>query len=180
MTIATRRLILRPFQSSDVDDVYTYAFHPEWGRYLQSYPEPYTRDDAEQFVSHAILQDRAQYPILAIVMHGQVIGNISLRLDPSHRVAELAYALGRNYWRQGFATEAVTAVIASGFHTLGLRKIFSTADARNTGVIRLMGNMGMTKEGLLRSHRFSKGEYVDEVVYGILQSEWEFSAASRL
>ena len=80
-------------------------------------------------------------------MEGRAIGSVSLRVDPVNSVGELEYAVGRNYWRQGIAMEATTAVVDWGFHTLGMEKVFSTADARNAGAIRVMEKLGMIQEG---------------------------------
>ena len=46
------------------------------------------------------------------------------------------------------------------------------ADARNARSIRVMEKLGMKREGLLRNDRLCRGELIDEVVYGLLRSEW--------
>ena len=111
----------------------------------------------------------------AIELEHRVIGGIRLYLTdpPVNSVAGLGYNVGRPYWNRGFVTEAAKAVLDYGFGTAGLHKVFATADARNAGSLRVMEKLGMTLEGVLRQHRFSRGEYVDEVHYGILQSDWQ-------
>ena len=53
--IHTKRLLLRPFAFTDVDDVLAYASDPEWSRFLPV-PVPYTIKDAEEFVARNILR----------------------------------------------------------------------------------------------------------------------------
>jgi RimJ/RimL family protein N-acetyltransferase len=80
--------------------------------------------------------------------------------------------VGRSHWNQGYVTEAATAMLRYAFENNGLHKVYATADARNIGSIRVMQKIGMTQEAHLRQHRFYRGEYADEVQYGILASEW--------
>jgi ribosomal-protein-alanine N-acetyltransferase len=46
------------------------------------------------------------------------------------------------------------------------------ADARNERSHRVLEKLGMTREGLLRKNRLARDEFVDEVWYGVLRSEW--------
>jgi ribosomal-protein-alanine N-acetyltransferase len=173
LKLKTQRLVLRPFQAGDVDDVYAYAFHPEWGQYILASTKRYTHDDAGRFVSHAILQDRMQYPIFAIVIDGHVVGSVGLHVNATHGIADLRFALGKSYWGQGLITEATTALVDWGFNTLAIEKITAATDARNVSGIRIMEKLGMTQEVLWLRNRINQGNRVDEVHYGILRSEWE-------
>ena len=60
-----------------------------------------------------------------------------------------------------------------GFTKCGLAKVYAWADARNKRSQRVMEKLGMTHEGILRSHRKGMDERIDEVYYGILREEWE-------
>jgi hypothetical protein len=51
-------------------------------------------------------------------------------------------------------------------------RVRATCDARNTQSIRVMEKLGMTREALLRSDRFFRGELTDEAICGLLRSEW--------
>jgi ribosomal-protein-alanine N-acetyltransferase len=171
--IPTERLLLRPWRLADVDDAFAYASDEEWARYLWNTPWPYERRHAEEFVSRAATNDWAAQAQFAIESEGTVIGGIRLYIinPPVHSVAGVGYNVGRAYWNRGYVTEAATAVLDYGF-VAGLHKVTATADARNLASIRVMEKLGMTREGVLRQQRFSHGEYIDEVHYGILRSEW--------
>ena len=69
-------------------------------------------------------------------------------------------------------TEATRAVIDYGFASLGLVRIFGYAVSANAASLRVMEKLGMQREALMRRHRLIRGEYVDDVFYGILREEW--------
>lgn len=168
--LRTRRLLLRPFSSDDVDDVLAYASDAGWNRYL-GLPEPYTRRSAEQFVATAILADAETHPMWAIVHEGRVSGGINLTVR-GRGGAEMGYSIARPLWGRGLTTEAVRAVLAYGFEGLALARIQAFADTRNEASWRVMEKGGMTREGVMRRNRLVRGQRVDDVLYAILREEW--------
>jgi ribosomal-protein-alanine N-acetyltransferase len=171
--IETARLRLRPIRFQDVEAVFSYATDPEWARYLPV-PQPYTREDAEQFVARQVLLDRERNPAWVIEHAGVVCGGIEIRFDFVNHVGELGYSLARSHWGQGLTAEAAQAVLDAAFTTYGdLNRIRAVADARNSASLRVMAKIGMLREGTLRQNRIARGERIDEVWCGILRSEWE-------
>ena len=127
--LRTKRLLLRPWRLSDVDDVFAYA---------SDVHEPYLRRDAEEFVAHAVLASRDQEPILGMVFENRAVGGLSLDLDLKHRTAELGYWVGKHLWGRGLAPEAAKAVIDWGFQSFPIGKVFAGKDARNRQSVRVM------------------------------------------
>lgn len=172
--LKTERLLLRPFRLGDVDDVFEYARDPEWAKYLLlRIPQPYSREDAEEFLAGAVLTSWDTNPLFAIMLDSTVIGGINLRIRPADEIAGLGYGIARTHWGKGLVPEAALAVIGWGFKQYGLTKIYATADPRNKRSHRVMEKLGMTREGVLRSHRKGREARVDEVYYGLLREEWE-------
>jgi len=168
--LRTPRLLLRPFQMADVGDVFANASEPEWGRYIQV-PAPYTPRHAEEFVARLVLTEPEDNLRWALVHDGRVAGNVDLTPGPAG-VAELGFAIARPLWGQGLVTEAATAVLAYGFGSLSLVRIFGYAVSANAASVRVMEKLGMKREGVLRRHRLIRGEYVDDAFYSILREEW--------
>ena len=169
----TDRLLLRPFNLSDVDDVYAYASDPEWGRFLPL-PDPYLRKHAEEFVARSVIRPR-DTPIFAITLDGTVIGGIDVRVDVANKTAELGYSISRAHWGKGMMAEAATAVIDWAFSEFGLAKVGARADLENRQSWRVMEKLGMTREGVLRSTQASMADPCrreDTVHYGVLREEW--------
>ena len=171
--LKTGRLLLRPFKLEDVDDAFGVASDPEWARFLPLVPQPYTRRDAEEFVARQLVRSWDTNPGWAIVIEGRVIGSIVLGVDVQNQSGELHYAIHRDQWGKGLMPEAAGAVTEWGFKERGLAKIWAKADLRNRQSWRVMEKLGMTREGMLRSHRVVRGERVDDVYCGLLRRDWE-------
>jgi len=103
-----------------------------------------------------------------------VIGGINIRFDFAHRVGELGYSIARTYWGRGLATEAARAAMDAAFAAYAdLNRMRAVADARNVASLRVMEKLGMVREGVLRQNRLVRGEFMNEVWYGVLRTEWE-------
>ncbi|MCJ7626587.1 MAG: GNAT family N-acetyltransferase [Anaerolineaceae bacterium] len=171
--IETKRLRLRPHGFHDIDDILAYATDPEWSRYLPV-PHPYTRSDAEEFIASQILLDKEKHQAWAIERNGTVIGGINIRFQFKDRLGELGYSIARPHWGKGFATQAGKAVIDTSFSVHPeLNRIQAYADARNTGSLRVMEKLGMTREGIFRQKRWVRDEFIDEAWCAVLRAEWE-------
>lgn len=171
--IQTERLVLRPYGFEDVDDVLAYAADNQWAQYLPV-PDPYSRDDAIEFLARQVLVDRAVNPAWAITLEGSVVGGINIRFNFEDLIGEMGYSIARGLWGRGLVTEAARAVLDTAFRThLDLQRVRAMADARNLASHRVMEKIGMHREGLLRRNRLHRGELVDEVWFGVLREEWE-------
>lgn len=174
-SLRTARLLLRPFELDDVDEAATYRNDQEFARYLPHIPQPFTRRDAEEFVARNMNEPWQQYPTFAIVLDGKLIGTVNLEIDADHQIAMLGYAIGREHWGRGLATEAARAAIAWAFEIFGVAKIWASTDARNVASRRVMEKLGMQPEALLRSHEIGRDGRADKVMYGLLRDEWTAS-----
>ncbi len=76
------------------------------------------------------------------------IGAVGLTVD-GHRVS-VGYALARDHWRQGFATEATAAVVAVAIELPGVHRVWAYCDVDNPASARVMEKAGMVSEGRLR------------------------------
>ena len=173
--IETRRLTLRPFVAADLEDVLSYARDPQWGRYLPV-SQPYTRQDAEEYIATHEDRDWSREPVWAMERDGRVIGGIDLHVDDAYR-AWIGYSTAPTVWGQGFATEAATAIIDTAFVSIGsLMRLYAACDVQNVASARVMERAGMSREGVLRQHGVLRGQTYDELVCSILRDEW---AAAR-
>ena len=86
--------------------------------------------------------------------------------------AEVGWLLGRSYQGRGIATEAVKALLAFGFESMGLHRIYARTGSRNVRSWRLMERVGMRREAHLRQSHKVAGEWDDEFIYAVLADEW--------
>ena len=123
--LKTERLIIK---SPEIDDkveltqlINDYAV-VQW---LSNTPFPYRLEDAEEFIERS--QEKALkhegYNFM-IFQNNTLLGGIALT-DFNGPSCELGYWLGKQYWGNGFATEAVGGILNFGFDELKLNNIFA-------------------------------------------------------
>ena len=172
--LETERLILRPLRMQDAKDLYAYASDPAVSRHVLWDTHRSIRD-SRQFLRSAIRQYRKGLPGsfgIELKASGRMIGTIGFMwVNIDHKSAEVGYSLSRNYWNQGFMTEALRAVIAFGFDELHLNRIEAQFETDNPASGRVMAHCGMQYEGVMRQRLMNKGKYVDVAQYAILRTD---------
>jgi RimJ/RimL family protein N-acetyltransferase len=181
-TIPTPRLLLRWLTERDVDALFTVFSHPEVMRFWSSPPLPDT-EAARGLLEH-IHESFHQQTLfqwgIARREDDLVIGTCTLfHLDRDNRRAEVGFALGREHWGQGYAREALTALLDFAFGEWDLHRLEADADPRNAASIRALERLGFQREGYLRERWHVGGEIQDAVFLGLLQREWEAGRATR-
>ncbi len=181
--IRTERLLLRPYTHGDVDALYAYQRLPEVHRYL--YTEPRTRAEVEAIVAEragsAVPAEAGQGAALVaeLAQTGELVGDVLLFWhSQEHKQGEVGYVFNPAFHGRGLATEAVGALLRLGFEGLGMHRIAGRLDGRNTASARVLERAGLRREAHLVENEFVKGEWTDELIYGILRREWEAGQAS--
>ena len=176
--LRTQRLLLRPYAYGDVNGLYAYQRLPEVHRYL--YTEPRTRAEVEAIVAEragsAVLTETSKGITLVaeVAQTGELVGDcMLLRRSQEHEQGEVGYVFNPAYHGRGYATEAVGALLRIGFEGLGMHRIAGRLDGRNTASARVLERAGLRREAHLVENEFVKGEWTDELIYGILRREWE-------
>ncbi|WMJ87430.1 GNAT family N-acetyltransferase [Anaerocolumna sp. MB42-C2] len=84
---------------------------------------------------------------------------------------EIGYKLLKEFWNNGYATEAVKAVAIYLFEQIQIHKLIAFANSDNMKSEHVLQRIGMKKEGHLREARIVNGEYKDELVYAMLKCD---------
>lgn len=187
------RLVLRPVRDDDADALLALFGDAERMRFWGHGPLA-TQDDAVAYIAEiragATRGDLLQWAISPRAEPAgsrrepgsgdELIGTATLAgVDEEHRRAELGVALRREWEGRGLAGEAIAELARHAFEDLGLHRLTADADPRNTAAIALLERLGFRREGLLREHHRSGGEWQDGVLYGLLQAEWARRASMR-
>jgi RimJ/RimL family protein N-acetyltransferase len=143
--IETARLRLRPFKLNDVDAYHRAILADD--QVMQFLPggKPLPRERALSIVRGMIDQWEQDGFGLWAVTHqqtGELIGHCGLQPLDNRDEVELAYAIARAHWRQGFASEAAEAALRYGFEALLLEKIVAVIVPENRasqGVLQKLG-----------------------------------------
>ncbi|MGR6965877.1 GNAT family N-acetyltransferase [Geodermatophilus sp. URMC 61] len=174
--VRTARLLLRPFRPDDADAVFRACQDPDNKRWLASLPEPYTRADAEEFVTGVAVRSRAEGRDLpcAVEARGELVGSCGLhhlqggggRLGP-----EIGYWVAPWARGQGHAAEAARALADWAF-AHGAVRVHLFTDVANTASQRVAERAGFLREGVVRGcldHR--DGTWTDGVLFGRLRGD---------
>ncbi|WP_106265439.1 MULTISPECIES: GNAT family N-acetyltransferase [Isoptericola] len=176
LPVRTSRLVLRTYRDDDIDALLDYYADPEVARFLLE--EPWTREVAETQLALRKLRTGVDGPASALALvvehEGAVVGDISLWTtgDTVSR-GEVGWAFHPEHGGRGFATEALRSLLGIAFDRYRMHRVVAQLDARNEASARLCERVGMVREGKLRADWWSKGEWTDTLVYGMLAREWQ-------
>ncbi|WP_406711888.1 GNAT family protein [Trueperella pyogenes] len=174
LPLTTQRLKLRAYTPEDAIALQRFYSQPEVARFLLD--EPWSQEDATAKVKERLPKTDLDGPTnalaLVIDVEGQTIGDVALWFtDAENRVAEIGWVLDPAYGGQGYATEAVAAVLSLAFDHYNCRRVVAQMDARNNASAKLAERLGMVKEAHHRQDWFSKGEWTDTLIYAMLTSD---------
>jgi ribosomal-protein-alanine N-acetyltransferase len=99
---------------------------------------------------------------------GRFVGVCDLsEIDRRHKRAEIGFLLGREAWGQGYALEAMRAVLTYAASS-GLSRLLARTHLGNRRSDTLLEKLGFEEEGLLRGHVLRDGERRDCRLFGLL------------
>lgn len=149
----TDRLVVRPWQASDLDAVFAMNRDPEVTRYLPDYMACPTLDDARAWLETRIARydPSSGLGFWAVVeaASGEVVGGAVLDHAPidGGNPVEIGYYLARGAWGRGYATEIARGLLGHGFDTLGLDRIVAVILPENVASGRVLEKAGMRHVG---------------------------------
>jgi len=175
-TIQARRVVLRRIEEEDVDALYSIFSNPDVMRYWST--EPLADREAALELFRSINEGFERRTLLkwGVVRRADnhLMGTATLvNIEFTHRRAEVGYALGREYWGNGYIQEALHALLDYSFDTLNLHRIEADVDPRNAASIRTLERLGFVREGYLRERWQVGGGIFDGLFYGLLRPDWE-------
>lgn len=173
-TIHTRRLTLRPARSDDLDAFYAILSAPEAMRYWSTPPHT----DIEQtrpWLEGMIAIPAGEGEDFVIEHQGRVIGKAGL-----FRFPEIGYILAPAAWGQGFAREALAAVIERAFAVHALPRIVADVDPRNAASLKLLDRLGFVETGR-RSRSWLVGdEWCDSIDLALDPAGWALASGNNV
>jgi RimJ/RimL family protein N-acetyltransferase len=149
LPIHTERLIIRAFTIDDVPAIHAVLYSDPDAMHFIGGPHSVerTRQGIAGYIEH---QRAAGYSFWAVIDResGVLIGEAGLY--PMNGVGpdiELGYALGREWWGRGYATEAAGAILNAAFETLSAPRVVAVAKRENTGSLHVLDKLGFRFEG---------------------------------
>lgn len=170
-SITTERLLLRMFKISEAEPVAELCNNYNVYKSTLSLPYPYTLECALSWIAnHEENYSSDKFYEFAITNNntGEIYGCIGLSNNQKDKNGEVGYWIGEQYWRNGFATEALRAVIEFALSKKKYHRVYSRHFASNPASGRVMQKAGMQYEGTLIDHIFKENKYETIIHYGII------------
>lgn len=148
LILETSRMRLRPFRHDDLDELAAMFADEETMRY---YPRPKTRNESQDWIAWN-LRVYSEYGFGLWVMEStstsEFLGDCGLTPQTVEGVTEIevGWHTKRDFWNQGFATEAALACRDIAFKSFGLRRLISIIDPENLPSRRVAEKIGMLEE----------------------------------
>lgn len=165
---STKRLIIRPLELRDYEawkSTFSNLKTPQnvWDI------GPLSKEDLKLSFFKKVIKGRGSnyYEFGVFLKNGTLIGKISL-MDISRGLfqsAYLGYQIYNLYWNQGYASEALRALIEIGFYELNLHRIEAGIEPHNKRSIRVAKALQMRKEGLKKNALYIRGKWVSISMY---------------
>ncbi len=126
-----------------------------------------------EWISQQNARPRVAYVFcIRLTQTNQFVGLIALNIGkPNFKVAEIWYKIHPDQWRQGYATEALAALLDYGFSSLLLHRIEAGCAVGNIASVKVLEKAGMVREGRKRKVLPIRGEWIDAYFYSILETE---------
>lgn len=171
--LAGKTITLRELRMSDAPALLAMLSTEEVARFIS--PPPTTVEGFERFIAWTHHERAAgNYICFGVVPHGMdaAVGLFQLRQsEPSFATAEWGFALGSGYWGSGIFVEGAQLMLDFAFDVVGVNRLEARAavpNGRGNGALRKIGAL---QEGILRRSFLRNGEYLDQVLWAILESD---------
>lgn len=167
--IRGERVKLEPWHEGHAEELAQRANDPRIAKHLRDrFPHPYTLEVAHAWIAYC--QSMPEVSQFAITLDGTLIGGCGIDrfTDISRLVGEVGFWIGTDYWRKGFATEALFELTTYGFDTLGLARLFAVTVERNPGAAKVLHKIGYSLEGCQRRAIVKDGEIMDALIFAKL------------
>ncbi len=169
--LITERLILRQISNDDVAGFFKLRSNPEVMRYI---PRPLSKTEQEIIDFFNVgeeLYEKGEMINFAIALKqtNKFIGSIGFYRTKWHaNRTEVGYILDPDHKGNGYVHEALKEMIRFAFHEIGFHSIEAIIDPRNTPSINVIERAGFVKEGHLKESDFWNGEYIDCLIYSLI------------
>ena len=178
--ILGQRIRLRPVEKDDLPRFVKWLADPETRTYVSLYLPLSQAQEEHWYERNLTAGDLQAWAIDAQPDDGGAghwvhIGSCGLHsIDQRSRAGELGIIIGAPEYRgQGYGADAVQTLVAFGFYTLNLNRVYLRVFADNARAIRCYEKVGFQLEGRLRQDNYNNGAYRDTLLMGLLRSDWD-------
>ncbi len=161
---------LRPYRPSDVEALRATANDPLVSRWMtSSFPNPYTRSDAREWVARVVADPVPQHFVIEVDGAFAGAAGTFAQLGERRGTATFGYWLGTAFWGRGIATDAARTLARHALGAGGFRRLEAMVFAPNAASSRVLEKCGFTLEARLRDCYVQRdGSICDGLLYARL------------
>ena len=181
MRLETERLTIRPYVESDLMECFRLSQDEALYTYLPMAPQPLEEyrgffqwlmdcyatgfDGDFKYSFNVVLRESGA--------HIGWVGIGGLDYDPSR--TEIFWAIAKEHWNNGYASEAAAALLRYGFEVIGVEEVVALCKPENVGSRRVMEKVGLTFRGVIEGVPAEHDFYGGEVLYALTAAEYRTS-----
>jgi ribosomal-protein-alanine N-acetyltransferase len=177
-------VVLREVRVSDAHSLVSLLTTPEITRFISTPPD--TVEGFERFiVASQKMRAAGQGACFAVTLRGYdtAIGIFQVRkvnasvddamqLGGSIDTAEWGFAIGSPFWGAGIFQQCASLIMQFAFDYVGVHRLEARCAVKNGRGNKALLKMGAVPEGILRKTFLCGDEYLDQVLYAIVEHEW--------
>ena len=177
--LTTDRLRLRRLQASDAALIAPLVNDWQVARWTSHIPHPYTEEMAVEFIAAQAEAPDNGSRVFAILTKDDdtLIGCVGLHRDSGSHHGELGYWVGRKFWGNGYASEAVRAVVDYAFNELNLAELEAGAVPVNKASHRVLAKAGFIACDVREEDAPARGHPLQLIVRRIKRARWHVPSA---
>ena len=171
--IKTKRLLLRPFQPDDLENVFRGLSHPD---IIPYYGVRYDSLDATkaqmEFFFELEKNGTGMWWAICSLDNNIFYGAGGLNsLSKEHKKAEIGFWLLPKYWGKGILSEAMPLICSYGFNQLGLHRIEGFVESKNENCKNAMKKSSFKHEGTMVDCEIKDGHFISLDIFALLNEQ---------
>jgi ribosomal-protein-alanine N-acetyltransferase len=176
-TLRGGQVVLRELRASDAASLFALLTTEEVSRFIS--PPPTTVEGFEKFIAWTFRQREAgTFACFAVTVAGYdtAVGIFQVRSsEPSFETAEWGFAIGSDFWGTGVFQDGAALVLDFAFDTIGVHRLEARAAVKNGRGNGALQKLGAVQECRLRKSFHKNGEYLDQMLYALIDTDWRGS-----
>lgn len=167
--LQTQRLIIRAMTKSDVFSLLQWTpnknLYKYWGKNAGAHDKNpalmFEKEEKPTKSFHLGIEEKSS---------GKVVGEIWVYLIENDRMGKVAFRIGEQYQKMGYATESLKRLIDFCFDNTELQRLWTDVHVENEPSIKVLEKCGFRREGLIRQGKMVSS-WCDYYIYGLLKTD---------
>ena len=181
-TLSTDTIVLRELRASDAPTLLAMLATEEVGRFIPQPPS--TIEGFEQCVAWTHRERAAGrqfcYGVVPRGMEDAIGFFLVRQMEPDFATAEWRFALGSPYWGTGVFVDSARLVMDFSFGTVGIHRLEARTPVKNGRGNGALRKIGSAQEGVLRRSFQANGEFLDQVLWAVIDTDAHPDADSSI